>query len=166
MGKDGFGRVALLLGRGSAAGAVALLLIGLSAAGLGGRGDRLAGPVPARVIAVVDGDTLAVKARIWLGQEVETLVRLAGVDAPELDAPCQDERLLAARARDLLQAMIGGHDVVLTDIRYGKYAGRVIARVLSPEGEDFATSLIAAGLGRPYEGGSRPGWCPDGETTS
>ncbi len=34
--------------------------------------ELLPGPVPARVIQVIDGDTLVVKARIWLGQDVET----------------------------------------------------------------------------------------------
>ena len=46
--------------------------------------ELLPGPVPGRVMAMIDADTLAVAARIWLGQEVEVRVRLAGVDAPEL----------------------------------------------------------------------------------
>lgn len=165
MAKDGGGRIGRWWRRGAAAGALVLPLTTLPAAGLSGGGEGLPGPVPARVVAIVDGDTLAVRARIWLGQEVETLVRLAGVDAPELNGRCQKERLLAARARDLLAAMIGDYDVVLTDIRYGKYAGRVVARVYSPEGEDVAAALIEAGLGRPYGGGARPGWCADGEGT-
>ena len=33
--------------------------------------DVLAGPVPAEVVRVVDGDTLLVRAEIWLGQTVE-----------------------------------------------------------------------------------------------
>ena len=34
--------------------------------------ERLAGPIPARVLAVIDGDTIEVQARIWLGQEINT----------------------------------------------------------------------------------------------
>ena len=54
--------------------------------------ELLPGPVPARVIQVIDGDTIAVKARIWLNQELETRVRLEGVDAPELAGRCEPTR--------------------------------------------------------------------------
>ena len=46
--------------------------------------EVLPGPIAADVIKVIDGDTLPVRARIWLGQEVEINVRLADVDTPEL----------------------------------------------------------------------------------
>ena len=36
----------------------------------------------------------------------------------------------------------------------GKYAGRVVARVVV-DGEDLAEELIAAGLARAYDGGRR-----------
>ncbi len=32
-----------------------------------GAQDRLAGPVPAEVLSVIDGDTIEVRAVIWLG---------------------------------------------------------------------------------------------------
>ena len=38
------------------------------------------GPILARVIEVIDGDTILVEARIWLDQVVTTRVRLAGVE--------------------------------------------------------------------------------------
>ena len=44
---------------------------------------------------------------------------------------------------------------MLRDIKYGKYAERVAARVETAEGEDCAGLLLAAGLGRPYAGGRR-----------
>ena len=46
--------------------------------------ESLAGPVPATVERVIDGDTLVVRARIWHGQEIIVRVRLANVDTPEL----------------------------------------------------------------------------------
>jgi endonuclease YncB( thermonuclease family) len=48
----------------------------------------LAGPVMARVIRVYDGDTILVRARIWVDQEIEIRVRLAGVDTPEIKGQC------------------------------------------------------------------------------
>ncbi|MDH3910811.1 MAG: hypothetical protein OEU09_05900, partial [Rhodospirillales bacterium] len=91
--------------------------------------EPLAGPVPAVVTAVVDGDTLEVRARIWLGQELTTRVRLAGIDAPEAKSDCPRERALAARARAFLSARLrpagarAPAAVRLHDIRNGKYAG-------------------------------------------
>ena len=119
--------------------------------------ERLDGPVQARVVEVVDGDTLLVRARIWLGQEVETRVRLSGVDAPELRSRCEYERVLAEQARDFILNHIGDGPVVLHDVRYGKYAGRVLARIEDAGGMDLGRSLLAAGLAR--AGGRRGSWC-------
>ena len=146
-----------------AAGALAAgVLAGPSSAA--GPQDRLAGPVPAEVLAVIDGDTIEVRAVIWLGQVVSTRVRLAGIDAPELRGKCARERALAERARAYLLAKLEGGDRVrvrLRDIRYGKYAGRVLARVETAGGEDLGRSLMAAGLARPYAGRARASWCEE-----
>lgn len=125
--------------------------------------ELLPGPVPARVIQVIDGDTIVVKARIWLGQDVETRVRLAGVDAPELAGRCERERALARDARAFVEDMVDSGEVVLSQIQYGKFAGRVVARVETLSGEDLSAALLAAGLARPYEGGARTPWCDTAE---
>lgn len=122
-------------------------------------GERLAGPVPALVTAVIDGDTLEVQARIWLGQQVTTRVRLAGIDAPEARSNCARERALAARAESLLKARLRRPEVQLYDLSYGKYAGRILARVETADGEDLGSALLAAGLARAYAGGRRAPWC-------
>ena len=140
----------------------AVVLVLAAAAGSAaaeGRRQAIPGPVPARVIEVIDGDTILVSARIWIGHRVETVVRLAGVDAPELTGRCRRERALARYARSLIVSHLASGDVVLRDIKYGKYAGRVVARVETAEGEDCAGLLLAAGLGRPYAGGRRANWC-------
>lgn len=121
---------------------------------------ELPGPVPARVLKVIDGDTIVVRARVWIDQQIEIRVRLGGIDAPELRGRCELETTLARRARALVAAKIGGRDVKLRRIRYGKFAGRVIARVETSGGEDLGTVLMAAGLGRPYNGAGRKSWCP------
>src|SRR5690606_10793304 len=68
--------------------------------------NRLAGPVPAEVLRVVDGDTIEVRAHVWLGHEVTTLVRIAGIDTPELRGKCAAERTAARRAADGLAALL------------------------------------------------------------
>ena len=121
--------------------------------------EILAGPVPARLLRVIDGDSISVRARIWLGQDVQTLVRIDGVDTPELRGKCPAERQLAIRARDFVIAFLGRGGIFLRDIQYGKFAGRVGSRVLSSDGRDLTDALIAEGLGRTYAGRKRRSWC-------
>ena len=61
------------------------------------------------------------------------------------------------RARDFVRATVGA-EVQLTNVRLGKYAGRVIA-VVWVNGRKLSDLLIAENLGRPYHGGRREGWC-------
>lgn len=119
----------------------------------------LAGPIVATVVRVVDGDTLIVRAHIWIGQEVETNVRLAGVDAPEMHGRCDEEKTRARDARNFTERITSAGAVLLTDIRPDKYGGRVDAKVHTAEGADVAAALIRAGLARAYDGGERGGWC-------
>ena len=138
---------------------LAVLALVLAAAPAGPATEALPGPISAHVVAVVDGDTFDARARIWLDQEIRVRVRLIGIDAPELRAGCAAEKVLAERARDLLEAKIGEGRVVLRQIRHGKYAGRVLAEVTNAADEDLAEVLLAAGLARAYAGGARATWC-------
>lgn len=126
--------------------------------------DVIAGPVAAEVVRVVDGDTLIVRARIWIGQTVEVHVRLAGIDAPEIKGKCAEERASAERARAYLAALTRSGRVRLTGISSDKYGGRVIAHVASDEAPDLGAALSARGLARVYDGRKRGGWCGLAET--
>ena len=146
--------------------ALAALVAGAAPPGALGAAERLAGPLPAQVVSVLDGDTLEVRVHIWLGQDLRTRVRLAGIDAPELKGKCDRERDLARRARAYLLARLdpvdagaGAGMVRLRDVRYGKFAGRVLARVETLDGTDLGQGLLAAGLARPYDGRRRASWC-------
>jgi len=133
----------------------ALILSRPAAAG----SEVLPGPVMGRVLKVLDGDTIMVRARVWVGQDIEIKVRISGIDAPELRGRCGEERLLARKARDFLRARIGTAPVKLHLVQYGKYAGRVLARVETADGTDVAQEMLRAGLARPYKGGRRKLWC-------
>ena len=130
-------------------------------------GDRVAGPVAARVLEVVDGDTLKVEAQIWPGHVVVTRVRLAGVDAPEeARAKCDGERVRGVAARLFLTDAVGGGAVRLADIRPGKFGGRVIASVRDAAGRDLSQLLIGQGHGRAYHGAKRDTWCAGAQETA
>lgn len=105
------------------------------------------GPMRAAVERVVDGDTVRVRVAIWLDQEIRVAVRLADVDAPELFRPaCANEKARAQSAKAFVEAFLAGRDVTLHDIRRGKYAGRVAARI-EADGRDLGGALVEAGLG-------------------
>jgi len=126
-----------------------------------GARERLSGPVEAHVERVIDGDTFAVRARIWIGQEVLVSVRPRGVDAPELFQPkCAEERSLAEDAQAYLSALIDGQTVRLTEIENDKFAGRIDAVVTLSDTRDLTQVLIASGHGLPYDGHAHPSFCP------
>ena len=120
--------------------------------------ERVEGPVAAAVERVIDGDTVRVLARIWVGHTVAVSVRLAGVDAPEIFRPqCPAEREKAREAKTFVEGMLGGDDITLLDIVPDKYGGRVVARVETASGEDVGAALIDAGLAT--ENGADDPWC-------
>ena len=71
---------------------------------------------PAEVVRVIDGDTFEARVRIWPGMDVTTRVRLRGIDAPELHARCDDERVKALTARDALARLLAEGSVGISRI--------------------------------------------------
>lgn len=140
--------------------AAALLLWAAGDSGLPRRlaAEALAGPVSATVERVLDGDTIEVRARIWLGQTLIVRVRIEGIDAPELEARCDMERRLALSARAYLFQRLVGAEVTMTGVVYDKYGGRVRAHIADAQG-DIGKALLMAGLVRPYHGERRQSWC-------
>jgi endonuclease YncB( thermonuclease family) len=126
----------------------------------GARDQRyyIAGPVEADLVSVIDGDTVMVDARPWPQQTISVLVRIRGIDTPELHSKCESLRQLAQAARDVLtEALAAGNGkLTLSDISGDKYFGRVVARVGFDNGHDAAETMLAAGLARPYDGGRKP----------
>ena len=104
--------------------------------------EALPGPIPAEVVRVVDGDTFRVRARIWPGHTVEVLVRLDGIDTPELRGRCEAEKAAAREARRVLGALVADREVSLTSVRLGKYAGRVVAQAWNGAGLNLAQAMI------------------------
>jgi micrococcal nuclease len=120
--------------------------------------ESLEGPVAAKVERVLDGDTIQVQAAIWLGQSITVRVRIDGIDAPEPEARCEQERHLAMLARDYLVRRIEHSPIKLSHVVYDKYGGRVRATVSDSHG-DVGAALLKEGLARPYFGGRRAPWC-------
>lgn len=114
-----------------------------------------------QVVRVHDGDTFFVnipRMPMVFGQEIP--VRIAGIDAAEINSkrPCEKEA--ARKARFHLEALLMAGPVDLHCER-DKYF-RLLCRVIVDQTFDVADSLIFMGLARPYAGGKRKPWlCRD-----
>ena len=111
------------------------------------------------VVRVIDGDTFEARVHVWPGLDLTTRVRLRGIDAPEMNARCGDERLRAEAAREALRTILNEREVTIAGIGPDKYHGRVIADVSARRTADVSAALLAKGLARVYSGGRREGWC-------
>ena len=96
---------------------------------------------PARVLSVYDGDTVKVEAAMWPGLTWTGSVRVRGVDTPELRGKCDGEKRKAVAARAFVRERVGNR-VTLVNVRKGKYAGRVVARIRLADGSDLTELLI------------------------
>lgn len=143
--------------RDSAHGLLALILLGASAHL--NAAEVFPGPVTATVIDVIDGDSLRLRVRIWIDQELTVVLRLSGIDTPELRSRCVTEQRAAEKARALTTFLVTGQKVTLTNLRHDKYGGRVLGEVRLSDGRDLAEMLVKANLARAYDGGARQGWC-------
>jgi endonuclease YncB( thermonuclease family) len=111
--------------------------------------------VPAVVLDVHDGDTMRVRADLGWWVQIETLVRIDGINADELStAKGKDARTFA------LTLVKPGDSVTLVSKKLlgslEKY-GRVLADVALADGRDFAQAVLAAGQAAPWDGsGKKP----------
>jgi len=113
----------------------------------------------AEVVRVVDGDTIKLNVHIWPGLTQQISLRLAGVNTPEKRASAECERLAAKKAAEFTFWFLESvESVTVTDVKLGKYAGRVLGKI-SVGGVDLGQALIETGHARPYEGGHRAAWC-------
>jgi micrococcal nuclease len=121
------------------------------------------GPLGTEIVRVIDGDTFKARVQVWFGQEISTSVRLRGFDAPEIKGKCAEESKAAHEATDMLREILASGPVTLRNIGPDKYFGRVVAsvHVTLKDGieTDVAEMMIAAGMGRAYNGGTRGSWC-------
>jgi endonuclease YncB( thermonuclease family) len=98
---------------------------------------------------VIDGDTIRVAGQV---------VRIMGLDAPEMRGRCPRERQLAQRAQARMTQLVA-RGVVLERHGLDRWR-RQLAVVRDRTGRDLAWVMIAEGLARPYDGrGPRGSWC-------
>lgn len=115
--------------------------------------------IVSEVRSIYDGDTFKVSIAGWppiIGKSIS--VRVAGIDTPEMRGSCEREKQLAREAKKHTVAFLrAGRVVELRNIERDKYF-RIVADVFV-DGRNLTQSLLNAGLGYPYGGGTKRKWC-------
>jgi endonuclease YncB( thermonuclease family) len=116
------------------------------------------------VLRVIDGDSLEI-ANQFLPEELKLFVRAKGVDTPEKAprAKCEKENALGQKAtiftkKAIENAQKNNQKITFTEIKWDKYGGRIVAKVLIGN-NDLAQDLLKNGLGRVYYGEKKQSWC-------
>ena len=120
------------------------------------------------VTSVYDGDTIKI-AYPGLPEELGKLsVRVRGVDTPELRGKCTSEKKKAQLSKKFTKNIIekNGNKVILENMTWDKYGGRVLADVYIIEKTkigytkiNLSNMIIKSGHGRKYDGNKRSNWC-------
>lgn len=119
-----------------------------------------------KALRIIDGDTIAINIQKEspLIQKLGLSVRIKGIDAPERGskAKCEKEKIKAEEAQKFvneLVGVIGEKELLLSEIKWDKYGGRLVANV-KVGGVDIAKALLNRGLAVPYTGeGPKHNWC-------
>ena len=124
-------------------------------------GTVMKNPISARATQVIDGDSIVISAHIWLNIYTKTVVRLEGVDAPELEGKCPAEIEKAQEALRFVKRWIeGSGELNIHNAQQDRFGGRVVGRIVNERNEDLGQLLLANMLARPYDGRSLDSWCP------
>lgn len=131
----------------------------------------LAGPViaapayyRAKVVTVVDGDTVKVTVAAWKNSPFYNIdVRINGIDTPETMkqfAKCPGEVVLGNAARIYAKTLVQpGDDVKLFFKNFDKYGGRIDADLILKGNKSFGKEMIESGFAVAYSGGTKKDWC-------
>ena len=112
---------------------------------------------PARVVRVIDGDTIAMAVEIWPGLTQQATVRVYHIDTPELRASQQCEKQLAAKATQFTRDFLADSQIWIRPQAFDTF-GRALADVQAG-GKDLGQALTDAGRARPYREEVDGGWC-------
>ena len=121
---------------------------------------EVGGDVAWRLISVVDGDTFRVEAQNLPPSLSHLLIRVRGIDTPEIGgkAKCPWELAHGEEARQFTAGFLAQGNIRLESLKWDKYGGRVLANVFV-NNRSLAKGLLAKNLARSYSGKKRAGWC-------
>jgi endonuclease YncB( thermonuclease family) len=115
-----------------------------------------------KALKITDGDTikLDVSKESPLVKKLGLSVRIKGIDTPEKAprAKCKKESELGQQATKFTTELVGNKELLLSEIEWDKYGGRIVANV-KVGGVGIAQELLKKGLARVYNGEKKKSWC-------
>ena len=112
-----------------------------------------------KIISVYDGDTF--RANIIglpdiIGKNIA--IRILGIDTPEIKGKCEEEKVVAIKARDFARkALFNAKTITLKNLKRDKYF-RLLADVYFDD-TDLADALLVNNLAVKYSGKKKSSWC-------
>lgn len=113
----------------------------------------------AKCVYVYDGDTIHVVFKMPNSNECfKWVIRLMGIDTPEMKSKNANEKAKAVQTRDFLKGKILDKIIIVDCLDFDKY-GRLLGNIFV-EGEEISMNqqLINGGYAKAYDGGTKEGW--------
>ena len=113
----------------------------------------------AKCVYVYDGDTIHVVFKMPNSSECfKWVIRMMGIDTPEMKTKNLTEKAKAVQSRDFLKGKILDKVVILDCLEFDKY-GRLLGNIfLEGEEQSLSQQMIANGHAKAYDGGTKEGW--------
>lgn len=111
----------------------------------------------AKVIRVIDGDSLILDIDLGFRTHIEIPARLAHINAPEMLDKDDEKRARAKKAKQKLIELLTDPQVIIRSFKpfkVDKY-GRYLVEIINSDGTNVNQTLMDLGYADPYEGGKR-----------
>ena len=112
-----------------------------------------------KIISVYDGDTFRADIRGLpdiIGKNIA--IRILGIDTPEIRGKCEEEKIVAIKARDFSRkALFNAKTITLKNLKRDKYF-RLLADVYFDD-IDLANALLVNNFAVKYSGKKKSSWC-------
>ena len=112
-----------------------------------------------KIISVYDGDTFRADIKGLpdiIGKNIA--IRILGIDTPEIKGKCEEEKIVAIKARDFARkALFNAEKITLKNLKRDKYF-RLLADVYF-DNTDLGNALLANNLAVKYSGKKKSSWC-------
>ena len=113
----------------------------------------------AKCVHAYDGDTIHVVFKMPHSNEYNKwIIRMMGIDTPEIKAKNTNEKQLAVKARDFLRELILDKIIIIECLDFDKY-GRLLGNLFI-EGNETSISnmMIEKGFAKASDGGTKCSW--------
>ena len=109
----------------------------------------------AKLIKVIDGDTVDLDVDLGMDVHINTRIRLAGINTPELHSKDEAEREAAKRAKSALEGLMVNPMVMTTQKDEKEKYGRYLATITNGNGVNVNEYMVKLGHAKKYDGGAR-----------